>query len=1150
MSNRFPNVGSLLYLGTQATQPPNMLFLKDRDPNQFDNQAVSIGDLCLREDTQGLWYLGSLAGDANSEGILANWIPFTAGMGLTSLRADDNLVAAPALGIVNTYGNGINLFTTAAIANTTTLHLRNVGVGSVISTVDGMTGENTLSSITGAANTVLTGNGIGVQPTFQALPSSAVSTKLRGNDAVIVPPTAVTGIIETVGSNNIETDGDIPSNTLTIRITNIGLIGTLPEGIVYFTEDAMTKEDTLTGIENGNPGDVLTINGFGIPEFAAPGVGGTVTSVSGGDNLNTTGGITSPIVVVNLDTSILQPSTNADGSEGVYALGTTDYETDRFLHAAGDITNTFVGLQSGNFATITGAAEDNTGAGNLVLSGLTSGQENSGFGAGSLDTITTGSRNSALGRFAGSSLTLGDSNNILIGHFGTAGDNHRIRIGRQGTGNLQQDSTFIVGIYAQTPPTLTPRVVTVNSAHQLQAIASALDGTVLTLVGGIPTWQAGGGGGAVLAGQNITINPVNVVNLNTSVHLLSTTSDGLTGVIAIGPNAIADGPPAGGNYITDRFVHRFGTRNTFLGYQSGNMTLTTGSAQNNSAFGYQSLLGLTTGISNTAGGTLAGGALTSGGNNALFGANSGVNITTASNNTIVGGQAGTVLTTGGSNTIIGKSAATGINGTTSASNIVIGVDACSTNFNANFNTIVGPTAALTMRGDYNVILGNTAGSAITNAVGANSNIYISNTGANENNTTRIGTDGAGTGQQTRAFMAGIYSQIASGTNNRVVVVNDPGQLRAVTPGLAGDVLTLTGVGLLPTWLPPSGGGGGGTIITPFTTNGTWNKNVNTKMVTILGWNGGSGGGSGSRDASNITNGGQGGGAGGCFYLTVPAFFFSSSEAVVVGTGGLGGSSSATTLGNDGDEGTNTTIGNIGCPTPSQDKGTGTAFGGGAGANRYSNSVLHGLGSPIITETFGNYYQGNQTATSFSGSVGFGGGVTVTGATITADGQSSGINNSFTTTQAIPGQATRYYAMLSATGGGGGGTGNAGINSRIAGGNGGVVVNSAFYNVSTSNQPIILAGGIGGTVSGANGGTGNSSVTAPAVPTANAAMHGFLVGGTGGGGGAFGVATNGGRGGNGGFPGGAGGGGGGCTGANNGGAGGNGANGYLLVIEQL
>lgn len=65
MSNKFSNVPSLLYLGTRATQPSNMLFLKDRDPNQYDNQHVSIGDLCLREDLKTYWYLGSLAGDAN-----------------------------------------------------------------------------------------------------------------------------------------------------------------------------------------------------------------------------------------------------------------------------------------------------------------------------------------------------------------------------------------------------------------------------------------------------------------------------------------------------------------------------------------------------------------------------------------------------------------------------------------------------------------------------------------------------------------------------------------------------------------------------------------------------------------------------------------------------------------------------------------------------------------------------------------------------------------------------------------------------------------------------------------------------------------------------------------------------------------------------
>lgn len=998
MSNRFQNLSGLSYLGTRATQPPNMVFLEDRDPNQYDNKDVSIGDLCLRKDNEALWYLGSLAGDANSQGVIADWIPFGGAGGETSLRADDLVVADPAAGIIKTSGNGINLFTTAF---------------------------------------------------------------------------------------------GTPSETV-MHLKNIGLIGPIPAGLVYFTEDGGTHEDTLTGIGNGAIGTVLTINGAGIPEWAAPGTGGTVTSVSGGDNLNTTGGITSPIVVVNLDKSIRQPATNADASQGVYALGATDYETDRFLHAAGDRTNTFVGYQSGNFATITGAAEDNTGAGNLTLSGLTVGKENTALGAGALNTITTGSYNTAVGRFAGSTLTGADSNNILIGHFGTIGDNHKIRIGRQGLGNLQQDETFIVGIYAQFPPTSTPRVVTVNSNHQLQTVTSGTNGHVLTLVAGIPTWQPGGGGAAnVFEGQNINFTvPLSTVNLNTSVHLLSTTVDGLTGVIAIGTTVIADGPPAGVAYINDRFVHRYGTRNTFLGFRSGRIdaAVVVGTATDNAAFGYQSLgtASLTTGFSNTAGGSLSGTSLNSGSNNALYGANSGTNLTTATNNSIVGAQSGTILTTGGSNSIFGKSAGSGANGTTSASNVVIGVSACATNFNANFNTIVGPSVAPTMRGDYNVIIGNSAGDAITNAVGANNNIYISNQGANENKTIRIGTDDTGGNNQVnRAFMAGIWPQNASGTNNKVVVANQPGQLRVVTQGTEGQVLTLFGAGLLPTWRTP-GGGGGGTIVNIFDNDGVWNINPNTKMVTIYLWNGGGGGGGGySRPApfSGIQVGGGGGGGGGaCGMITVSATYFNAAENVIIGVGGAGGISSPGGSSTNGQDGGVSSVGNISIPTTTQ-LDVNKCFegspivpglanycgGGGSGIDVLGDGQSGGWGgynsapggSGPIVDSISGTLPGVPTYPIFISNV----------FAYPWQGHNADTNGSFFPT-------VKVAQNMATTGGGGGGVGG------LPGYAGGSII-------SMGTSTTILTGGAAGGL-GVAGSMGN-------IPTA-AANHGAMCGGTGGGGG--------------------------------------------------
>ena len=77
MSNRLGGKQGTAYLGTNANQPPNLTF-SDRDPNQYDTQNVSLGDLWLNQDNERIWILVSLAGDMASKGALANWLQLEA----------------------------------------------------------------------------------------------------------------------------------------------------------------------------------------------------------------------------------------------------------------------------------------------------------------------------------------------------------------------------------------------------------------------------------------------------------------------------------------------------------------------------------------------------------------------------------------------------------------------------------------------------------------------------------------------------------------------------------------------------------------------------------------------------------------------------------------------------------------------------------------------------------------------------------------------------------------------------------------------------------------------------------------------------------------------------------------------------------------
>lgn len=131
----------------------------------------------------------------------------------------------------------------------------------------------------------------------------------------------------------------------------------------------------------------------------------------------------------------------------------------------------------------------------------------------------------------------------------------------------------------------------------------------------------------------------------------------------------------------------------------------------------------------------------SGTDNTGYGSSVLNSITTASNNCCIGTNSGTNLTTGGSNVLIGRNTMIGVGAIGASGNVVIGTNTLS---NAGFN------------GNYNVVIqANVIGQILYNSVEA-SNVLIQNVGvALESNTLRLGTTGAGNGQQNRCFIAGI-----------------------------------------------------------------------------------------------------------------------------------------------------------------------------------------------------------------------------------------------------------------------------------------------------------------------------------------------------------------------------------------------------------
>ena len=152
----------------------------------------------------------------------------------------------------------------------------------------------------------------------------------------------------------------------------------------------------------------------------------------------------------------------------------------------------------------------------------------------------------------------------------------------------------------------------------------------------------------------LTVSAGNIVLTEDNLKLPQTVSSS-TGVVTVAGNP---------------FIHSYGAAaddNTFVGQSAGNFTLTSGTAQNNSGFGYQALNGLTTANNCTAVGNTAGSAITTGVNNTAFGSGALSGVTTGARNTCIGFNAGSNYTSSeASNIQIGA----GVTGTASESHVL------------------------------------------------------------------------------------------------------------------------------------------------------------------------------------------------------------------------------------------------------------------------------------------------------------------------------------------------------------------------------------------------------------------------------------------------------------------------------------------------
>ena len=130
MSNRLGGKQGTAYTGTNANQPPNWTF-ENHDPNQYNTQNVSLGDLWLNQTNQNVWMLVSLKRQVTGPGSIATWVKLESG-GISALDELTGNTGGPITpdnnANINIVGDGIGITITGNPA-TNTLTASLVGGG-------------------------------------------------------------------------------------------------------------------------------------------------------------------------------------------------------------------------------------------------------------------------------------------------------------------------------------------------------------------------------------------------------------------------------------------------------------------------------------------------------------------------------------------------------------------------------------------------------------------------------------------------------------------------------------------------------------------------------------------------------------------------------------------------------------------------------------------------------------------------------------------------------------------------------------------------------------------------------------------------------------------------------------------------------------
>lgn len=295
--------------------------------------------------------------------------------------------------------NGLtpNVATTGAVTLAGTLGVASGGTGVGTLTSNGVLFGGGTSPIeataVGASGEVLTSNGAGVAPTFQAASGSGITTLNAQTGATQTFTNMANGVTITSAGNAhaLGLAGQIPTGN-----GGTGLSSYQIGDLIY-----ATGANTLAQLTIGSTAQVLKVVG-GVPAW------GNIINQGEIAQYNIPVGDASGEAVSSSRVLIGRSAANSveignNASANLVYINNTDASSATVMYG-----------QTRFPVTFDGTTNNNLGFGNNALNNGISGNENTSIGVGSMVSLSSGSDNTALGKDAGSALLSGN-NNVIIG---------------------------------------------------------------------------------------------------------------------------------------------------------------------------------------------------------------------------------------------------------------------------------------------------------------------------------------------------------------------------------------------------------------------------------------------------------------------------------------------------------------------------------------------------------------------------------------------------------------------------------------------------------------------------------------------------------------------------------------------------------------